>query len=124
MKLWMTIAILMVGLAVGFAVGAFVATVWGRFKSDHFIVRVFDGQECSDPEYLLELKGQTISVKGPGVDLYVMPPTGSPQQISYRIRARYSDCSEIVSDQRTVERGWLLYESIKKGSFHHQVRAR
>jgi hypothetical protein len=124
MKSWITIALLVVTAVIAFLVGATVATVWKNFNPDHIVVRVYGDTNCSDPEYFVELNGQTISAKGRQVDFYVMPPIGSPQQITYRIRARYSDCTEILSGQRRVERGWLVYERIADGSIHHMVRAR
>jgi hypothetical protein len=124
MKLWMTIALFVVTSLIALLTGATVATVWKNLNHDYIVVRVSESPSCSDPEYFLELKGQTISAKGPEAEIYVMPPIGSPQQITYRIRARYSDCTEILSGQRSVERGWLLYEHVADGSIHHSVRAR
>ena len=124
MKLSTTIALFVVTSIPALLVGALVATVWNSLNPHYFVVHVVDGPKCSDPEYFVELRGQTVSVKVPNADIFVMPPLDSPQQITYRIRARYSNCAEILSDQRTVERGWRLYERIDEESIHHIVRAK
>ena len=120
----MTIALLVMTSVIALLVGATVATVWNNINPDYIVVRVSNISKCSDPEYFLELKGQTISTKGREAEIYVMPAIGSPQQITYRIRARFSDCTEILSGQRSVERGWRLYEYVADDSIRHAVRAR
>ena len=120
----MRISLLVMTSVIAILVGATVATVWNNIHPDYIVVRVSNISECSDPEYFLELKGQTISTKGREAEIYVMPPIGSPQQITYRVRARFSNCPEILSSQRSVERGWRLYESVSDDVIRHTVRAR
>jgi hypothetical protein len=131
MKIWLTVALFIGAILFSLLLGASAATLWSRLNPDHIVVRVIDHQKCSDPEYLIEMDSQTTSVKGSSrpmesqVDafVYAMPSLDAPKQITYRLRARYSDCAEILSDKRNVERGWILYENIREGAIHHIVRA-
>ena len=124
MDSWKIVALVVVTSTIALLTGVLVATVWSNFNPDYVRVRIFDSQKCSDAKYALEQKGQSIIVNHSGSDILVMPPIGSPDQVTYTVRATYSDCAEIVSTDRIVERGWFIYENISDGKVHHTVRAR
>ena len=124
-------------LLISFLFGVFVAAVWSSMDNDFIVVRIIDNQKCNDREYLLEMENQTISVKGKQIDttnlmvaleaeafFYALPYPSTSDQITYRVRAHYSNCTEILSKEREVERGWLIYETIENQTIRHVVRAR
>ena len=105
---------------------------------EYFLVRVIDHQDCSNPEYVLEMSTHSVSVSGSQLALsdskmmaaqneavlYAVQPQHSADEIHYRIRARYSDCAELISEERAVRNGWILYETIEDGNIAHMVRGR
>ena len=105
---------------------------------ESILVRVIDHQDCSNPEYVLEMNTHSVSVSGAQVALsdskmmatqaeaflYAVQPRQPAEEIHYRVRARYSDCEDITSDERIVRKGWTLYETIEDGNILHMVRGR
>ena len=120
-----------------FVLGVFSLSIWKALNPDHIVVRVIDDNKCLSPEYSVEMESHTVSVKGAQIDspstrmgededifLYAGPPHKAEDEMRYRLRARYSDCAEVLSEERVVEAGWILYERIENGRIHHMVRAR
>ena len=124
--------------AFSFCLGVLVSWAWSVMDREYILVRVIDHQDCSNPEYVLEMNAHSVSVSGAQVALsdskmmaaqnegflYSVQPKQSAEEIHYRVRARYSDCAELVSEERTVRNGWILYETIEDGNIVHAVRGR
>ena len=116
-----------------FSLGILVSWIWSTMDREYILVRVIDHQECSNPEYALEMNTHSVLVSGAQLALsdskmmaaqaeaflYAVQPRQSSEEIHYRVRARYSDCDEVTSEERTVRRGWTLYETIEDGNIVH-----
>lgn len=124
---------------VALLMGVLASSVWHSMKFSFTAVRVIDRQDCSDPQYYLEMISQTISVRGEQIGqtdtqsmaatteafIYVPRIPLSEDDVRYRLRAHYSDCADVLSDERVVREGSILYEVIEKnGSISHYVRSR
>jgi len=118
-------------------IGVFSTQIWNNLNTSYFIVRVIDNDKCMNREYIVDLESHSVSVKGEQIELkdivialeaeafiFVMPPLDSKKEYTYKFRAKYSNCPDILSEARTVERGWLLYETIKDGKVTHTIRSR
>ena len=125
--------ILFIGLLVGFTFGQF----WTGTKGRNIIILISDDSNCSVIDYAIETKYKTITVSkdqinnhlqkplnaNVSIDLYP-PLLNSGENFTYKVHANYSNCKNLVSSERIVEKGWILYEFIKNGKIEHVVRAR
>jgi len=121
-----------------FLFGILVAWSWHHLKREFVTVRVIDRQDCADPEYYLEMVNQTISVKGDQIGqtdtqmmaakfeafIYAAQVPSLQGEVRYRLRASYSDCADVLGDERVAKEGWILYETIEGGSIDHVVRSK
>ncbi|MCU7844479.1 MAG: hypothetical protein KZQ93_11635 [Candidatus Thiodiazotropha sp. (ex Monitilora ramsayi)] len=126
----------LIAFIVGCVIGGFCTYVINTINPDFFTIRILDDDECSDPVYAIEMKNQLLTVSGEQIQtefnaiadkeafFFVMPPLDGSEEYTYKVHAKYSDCKEIVTSERIVKRGWVLYESIRNGEITHKIRAR
>jgi hypothetical protein len=125
-----------IALLAGIFFGGIVVNFWNALDHEYITVRVIDNDKCDGREYIVELDSQFVSVKDNQVELentpiaqeaeafiYLIPPYDAADKIKYKLHATYSDCKNIESEIRVVERGWVLYEFIEGGKITHRVRS-
>ncbi len=121
----------------GVVSGSVATSISKAMNPPYFTIRIIDNQKCSDREYSIETKENIITIKPDAIDnenhpvaryaeafFHIIPNPDLTEKYGYKVHARYSDCADIVSDERIVERGWVLYESIRDGKVDHHVRAK
>lgn len=103
---------------------------------DSILIKIRDGSKCDLKGYSIEMSEMTVSfsaaqvaaIKGESISsevvLDIPIARGEPATFSYKIRAEYENCAEIVGNERTAERGYIIYESIYDNKIDYQVRAK
>ena len=122
----------------GFLLGMLIVWTAGFFgPKDFYSVRVIDNSKCENPEYVLHTSFQTIEIteeqisrdsalspNGYEAYFFVTPIFNGSKEFTYKIKASYSNCPSIESEERIVQRGWLLYEAVYQGTFTYSIRAK
>lgn len=103
--------------------------------SDSILIRITDSSKCDLLRYSFVMPEMTVSfspeqlavieVKRPG-ELFLEIPIAdqASDTFKYKVRAEYGNCSEILSSERTVKRGYIIYESIYGNKIDYTIRAR
>ncbi len=105
-------------------------------QSDFQIV-IFDDSMCKNPTYTIELEEKSVVIKGGQVgredtgiganiesQINITPLPGKDGWVTYVLKAAYTNCGELVSQERKVKSGWYIYEFIRDEKVEHNVRAR
>ncbi len=116
-----------------------VAGFWlSEYMSPSYIkIRIYDDQKCLGAIYRVHQKEKTVSISGEQISkepiglaaendtlLTISVKENPDGYVYYSIEASYKDCKSIMSSERKVKPGWLLYEGIRDGVISHQVRSR
>ena len=121
----------------GFLAGNIITEISNTINPEFLTIRILDNQKCENRQDVIEMDDRIVSIKPEAIDtenhpvaryaeafFRIVPMPSLKEEYSYRVHAQYSDCADIISDKRTVERGWILYESISEGEIKHVVRSR
>ncbi len=96
---------------------------------------LFDDSQCQSPVYVIELEEKVVTISGNQVgrintgigakvesQINISPLAMDDGWFTYVLRARYDNCSELVSEERRVKQGWYIYEFIRNQNITHKVR--
>jgi len=120
---------------IGILLGLLIAYIYDVLNPNYIIVRIVDNTNCKSISYSVEFKYKSVTISGDQIKtlntgmvgkmdimLIISPNKFSDKKITYKVRAKYEDCAEIVSDERNVKLGWGLYEWIDNNKIRHEVR--
>ena len=118
-----------------FFVGAFVSSC-SLISSDHILIKLSDRSKCDVKRYSVDMTEMTISFSAKQVTairaehsssellLNIPIADGEADTFKYNVHAEYENCAEIFSEDRVVERGWIIYEYIESNKTHYAIRAK
>ena len=129
--------IIFVALILSFYAGSKYSDFSRALNPPYISIRILDYTKCKVQGYSILLLDKTVSKAIEQIDkedsgiasnmdttIFVIPNIFHKGKITYQVKADYINCKGIISEKRQVERGWLLYETVRDGKIEHQVRSR
>jgi len=123
-------------ILLGIFLGVVTTHLVSAFNQEYIQVRIIDNGNCSAISYSVVMKNLKVTVSENQIEsentsvasnseamIYFLPKYNGEDKHRYQVKAEYSDCETIISEEREAERGRLIYEWIENRKFKHQIRA-
>lgn len=121
----------------GCVFGVLMANIICAMDREYIVVRLLEYSKCIPRQYSIITPENTVVITGNqikdetqmmaaqvDVKVKILSIPDNNNKVSYHVKAEYTDCPALISNKRTVEPGYILYETIRDGSISFQIRSK